>query len=77
MVTICTTRFNTTKLCILPTQCISVVHTVLTGNSGSLPKQLGSVVEICVSCEVRTEFICICVFRTVLTVNSGCFPTPH
>jgi hypothetical protein len=39
VVTICTTRFNTLKLCILPTQCICVFHMVLTINSDCFPKQ--------------------------------------
>jgi hypothetical protein len=38
-VTICTTRFNTLKLCILPTQCICVFRMVLTINSHSFRKQ--------------------------------------
>jgi hypothetical protein len=39
---------------------------------------------LCVSCEVRTEFLyrslpteCICVFCMVLTINSDCFPKQH
>jgi hypothetical protein len=39
MVTICTTRFNTPKLYILPTQCICVFRMVLTINSDCFPKQ--------------------------------------
>jgi hypothetical protein len=37
--TIFTTRFNTLKLCILPTQSICVFRMVLTINSDSFPKQ--------------------------------------
>jgi hypothetical protein len=36
---ICTTCFNTLKLCILPTQCVCVSHMVLTINTDCFPKQ--------------------------------------
>jgi hypothetical protein len=39
MVTICTTRFNVVKLCILPTQCISVFRMVFTIKSDCFPKE--------------------------------------
>jgi hypothetical protein len=39
VVTICTTLFDTSKLCILPTQCIWVSRMVLTINSDCFPKQ--------------------------------------
>jgi hypothetical protein len=39
VVTVCTTFFNTPKLCILPTQCIYVFRMVLTINSDCFPKQ--------------------------------------
>jgi hypothetical protein len=39
VVIICTTCFNTPKLCIMPTQCISVFRMVLTINSDCFPKQ--------------------------------------
>jgi hypothetical protein len=39
VVTIYTTRFNTLKLCILPTECICVFRMVLTINSDCSPKQ--------------------------------------
>jgi hypothetical protein len=38
VVSICTTRFNIIKLCILPTQCICVFRMVLTINSECFPK---------------------------------------
>jgi hypothetical protein len=49
-------RYN---VCILPTQCICVLHMILTINSDpfqiKLPNNLGFVVErLCVSCEVKT-----------------------
>jgi hypothetical protein len=39
VVTICTTCYNTLKLCILPTQCICVFRVVLTINTDCFPKQ--------------------------------------
>jgi hypothetical protein len=39
VVAICTTLFNTLKLCILPIACTCVFHMVLTINSGCFPKQ--------------------------------------
>jgi hypothetical protein len=39
VVTICTTCFNTLKLCILPTQCVCVFRMILTISSDCFPKQ--------------------------------------
>jgi hypothetical protein len=45
LVTICTTRCNTPKLYILPTQCICVFRMVLTTNSINRPEGGGEVTE--------------------------------
>jgi hypothetical protein len=81
MVTICTILLNIKKLCIFPTQYISVFCMILTINSDYLPKlrQPDGLCSGDVSCEVRTQLTNIgdtpvCgVCGTVLAENSDVF----
>jgi hypothetical protein len=68
VVTICTTRLNTPKLCILPTQCICVFRMVLTVNCDyfcmqSWPTGLPSGDES----ETSDDFLCV--YRHALCIS--------
>lgn len=61
MVTLCATHFNTKKLNIFPTECVSGFPMVLHINSDYLSKQHYRIVFVeetrYVSCEMGTEFL--------------------